>query len=1307
MSEPPPDLPPPPPAGALELARLLSFATRIEPELIRAVRLKLRPHLDVGAEADLWFCDWVGARTPEAIALLPECLPYLRVGLVETLHAEPALDEVFGIVETYHRDLSPALLLEEQVTWHSLTGDTDTATRELNRALHALVQENRSGLAGWFAEAWHRLPAETRSTPTAWRLANASRSHVPSLDVGASPQLTLTDIASIAAAVGRARLGVLREGTQLLLGDVRGARAVAVHVPDTHPRLIEVVTSFRSDLVQVDNGAVVRLEVGSGPLRLHTGSGDVYAIEGPLPPAPEFPASSAESLTDLLGLGVREEHVPRLAAALQDLLDRFRQEGRRESLREAVDLARQLETAGYEPQGFPGLGSLMAEAHYLHGLRFGIRRSLEQALHISEDMYEVSSPDIAIRVPIVHGATLRALFSHTGDLAQLHRAVETLSNALSRHARTGPDFRRLVAELLSAYADLHSATSEPGALRKAMALADETVVEQAAEEVCALPLARILVTWYEASGDPSALRRAEHLSQLTQSSREAQDVQAERASVLAQVSLAQFWTDGSREAFDSALMHARSAVSVTPRGDRIHRARLQLALADLQGLRFVLTREIDIFFEAVTSAEQAVESLPMDSPWRVQALTSLARSRLDCFRIFDARSDLDEAFSTLADIRDGAADLAFRHIALLLENECHLLVYRATGNPDELTWAVERYKEAWQRPRFRNLPSWQDHLVAGYASALLELHRHRSSTAERNDDVLEQLDSLLRESEELHAASEASALVDVLLARATVVATTPEASRALLRTASADAQRAADRATQPLQQLQALLVWGSLATRLDANDDVLRSHELATEALAPVLLLSGREHDELITSWEQLTRETAASALHADRPEHALDLLEQRGMVLAAWHPDSPAGWERLHDAAPDLVAELQWQWAFLHLPTAIRQYLPPKAGLRARMLRLVEAVRAVSGFADFFMHEPVHQLTTAASEGPLVVLNVSSRRCDAILVTRLGVSVVPLNTNPSELRDAAHQYRGLSLREPSEAWRVLRWLWDSTVGPVLHAMGLADRSSRRPARELDGTGPDILAAEDALPRIWWCPTGPFTGLPLHAAGHPGRLAMDYAVHSYTPSLRALTTARHRQRRPHDDSEQRMLVVLAADDVPSAHVEVDRIQQLVPTAALLQGAAVTAEQITSRLADHAFFHFAGHAGVRGATPVLHLPHESFGRRQLAPNAVPDGALAYLSACETAGDELALHSGGRTIAATFQTAGYRHVIAMSGQVEDVVTVRIATSFYKVLQDSTGRLRPEHAARALHRVLQEIRAGDPQDLHRYAAAVHLGP
>jgi len=50
-------------------------------------------------------------------------------------------------------------------------------------------------------------------------------------------------------------------------------------------------------------------------------------------------------------------------------------------------------------------------------------------------------------------------------------------------------------------------------------------------------------------------------------------------------------------------------------------------------------------------------------------------------------------------------------------------------------------------------------------------------------------------------------------------------------------------------------------------------------------------------------------------------------------------------------------------------------------------------------------------------------------------------------------------------------------------------------------------------PRLWWCPTGPLTILPLHTAGRhrdhrSGQNVLDRVVSSYTPAPRELLESR-------------------------------------------------------------------------------------------------------------------------------------------------------------------------------------------------------
>ena len=174
-------------------------------------------------------------------------------------------------------------------------------------------------------------------------------------------------------------------------------------------------------------------------------------------------------------------------------------------------------------------------------------------------------------------------------------------------------------------------------------------------------------------------------------------------------------------------------------------------------------------------------------------------------------------------------------------------------------------------------------------------------------------------------------------------------------------------------------------------------------------------------------------------------------------------------------------------------------------------------------------------ANGPVAVINISQWRCDALIVTTAGVQVEELprlsaetvaekadgylrvlhqvDVAVHELHAARDRYDrgdyGLdAIRQYTEAKQtiqdserdrdqtlaaVLTWLWDEIADPLLTALGLL--SAPEPGQP--------------WPRLWWCPTGLLTLLPLHAAGHYdesgqsyGRAVLDRVVFLHSDAAR-------------------------------------------------------------------------------------------------------------------------------------------------------------------------------------------------------------
>ncbi|MBL8291575.1 MAG: type VI secretion system contractile sheath large subunit [Bryobacterales bacterium] len=152
----------------LALAEAVSLAVRVEPPLMRRIRLELLPEVSAGTEADLWFSPLVDTRSALAIVLKADCADALRARLRE----KPALlDASWKIVEELHRGISPAVLLEERLAYLALAGKEDEMQEALRSVVAAMVQPRRRGLAGWAARALSRLPADVRNSEEAQMLA--------------------------------------------------------------------------------------------------------------------------------------------------------------------------------------------------------------------------------------------------------------------------------------------------------------------------------------------------------------------------------------------------------------------------------------------------------------------------------------------------------------------------------------------------------------------------------------------------------------------------------------------------------------------------------------------------------------------------------------------------------------------------------------------------------------------------------------------------------------------------------------------------------------------------------------------------------------------------------------------------------------------------------------------------------------------------------------------------------------------------------------------------------------------------------
>ncbi|WP_157856423.1 MULTISPECIES: tetratricopeptide repeat protein [Streptomyces] len=324
------------------------------------------------------------------------------------------------------------------------------------------------------------------------------------------------------------------------------------------------------------------------------------------------------------------------------------------------------------------------------------------------------------------------------------------------------------------------------------------------------------------------------------------------------------------------------------------------------------------------------------------------------------------------------------------------------------------------------------------------------------------------------------------------------------RTGSAAALRAAafHEAATPRLRLRAAHAWARGAMEAGRPDEAMTAYGQAVAQL-PALVprhLAPADAERALADTRGLASDAAACALAVGDASGALALLELgRGILLGQGMKDHDQLAE-LRSHAPESAARLEWLRGRLDAGDE-EASSDRRHALAAEWDGLLAGIRAREGFEDFMRPRRSAHPLPPGIEGPVVLVNVSRHRCDALVITAEGLEAVALPglTLPEVLERTVSFLGALDrLREagatdflsgPSaeaELHGHLGWLWDRVTGPVLDSLGLGVPSGGRP------------------PRIWWIPTGPLVFLPLHAAGHhEGRGDLDGAETYYRKAIDA------------------------------------------------------------------------------------------------------------------------------------------------------------------------------------------------------------
>lgn len=901
-------------------------------------------------------------------------------------------------------------------------------------------------------------------------------------------------------------------------------------------------------------------------------------------------------------------------------------------------------------------------------------------------------------------------------LVRLYEVAAVWAVSLGSEADLGAGAERALVALGRLLHERFMAGGEPADRRRCLnclrAAAD--LARQGGGRDTVAVLADMLLVGYQRTGSFEEL--CEAITLLQEECARPRDP-AGRARIYSQLSGALAWRfsrTGDPTDLDQSVMTMQESVDLTPADDPYLPARLT-NLAGKVTLRVESLGTLTELDEAVDLGAQAVDATPEGTQGLGVALSNLAGAYRLRHRVRRDAADLVAALTALrraVEVTDTGDPLWSQYVFNL--GSC--LVNATAEGMGSLDEGIEYLRLALDAtdPRSPLHPA----RVASLAQGLIA----RGRTAGRAEDVQEAVGLLRSElPRDLEGRWEVGQLFCArVLARGLLAVPGADRDPEVGQEAIGLLKLYVRASTTPLQErVDAAVEWSTLTDFFGGAEQALTPWSTAIELLGQAAWrgLPRADREARLARWSGLASQAAECAIRADRPSRAVEFLEQGRSILWSQTLQTRDEVTPLDARAPELAARLREVGAALEAAGAGDPAGQDMGGIDRLVAlgrtwdELVEQARDVLGGTDPFACPAYPDLAGLVGTDPVVIVNVATDRCDALVVRPGEPLVIPLPgltaqdavARANAFLLALHAYDSggtsgfagyVSLQESID--ETLTWLWDSVADPVLNRLGLT------------------AAMENPTTRLWWCPTGPLALLPLHAAQYETDTGatgvLDRVVPSYTPTLRAL--GRRRGGSGTTAADRGRLLVVSMPSTPGHpdlhHVteEADTIVRRIAARRLtrLDTENATLANVRAALLDATTVHLACHGQQRPDHParsgvVLH--DGTLTVVDIAQLHLQDAELCFLSACSTATGSPQLPDESIHLAAALQLAGFRHTVATLWYVRDDVAARAADLFYSRL--AHGGTAPEATAAAV----RQLRDHYPLEPSLWASLIHIGP
>lgn len=807
---------------------------------------------------------------------------------------------------------------------------------------------------------------------------------------------------------------------------------------------------------------------------------------------------------------------------------------------------------------------------------------------------------------------------------------------------------------------------------------------------------------------------------------------------------------GDMEHMQQAIEYAQKSLTATQDHDHDRAGRLN-CLAIYLTQRYKRTQTMEDLQQAIVCTKEALELTPPGDSVRAHYLNSMAIQYGSRYERTEAPGDLQLAImyarQALVTIPQGtpAHDLYLNNLASILRGG-----FKQTGVVEEIQQAILHQAILAATPQTDPARAQRLHSLALYLGSRYS----RTGVMADLHDAIEYVRELLTKINENHPkwADSLDALASMLFRRFTRTGSIKDISESIQFYKAAWNCTTSPPSTRISVILRLYRIFHycpshgpkgrSIVEKLLYNflpelSYLLEEAILMLPTVSP-RSLERRDQQYMLTELNNLAGDAAYSTLAVGKPAHrALMLLELCRGVTMGFTVNCRGDMSDLRAASPELYHK------FNTLRTAIDSSMfervrnddetiipwgKVRAGSRqererdlVEMENTIRHIRMLPDFERFQLPPTPEELMELAREGPIVVFHSASIRSDAIIITTTSIHSIPLpklinHEIPGWLGQigklAVGTLKNMGARN-QKMRRLLHWLWNVAVGPVIQELQLTVGS--------DPNGADLT-------HIWWIGVGLLSTAPFHAAGDysmnadPHRNTMSYVVSSYTPTIKALSFAREKEFTIVDSKPDTKLLLVTMPEtpgnpkprnLPGVNREVSKIIQVTNGVIWTEHMQYpSTKHILDQLQSCSMIHFACHGISNIKDPSnSHLILVKDGEQdwltvQDIANTNMTAQLAYLSACSTANrPEIKSSNESIHIASGFQLAGFNHVLAAMWPSESVISTEVSTEFYRNLFNGDGSGHRK-VRTAFHSAVKRAQGDYRRTPLRWAPFIHLG-